>query len=138
MDLKIHTDGGARGNPGPSAIGVVIDGSTARLTSYGLFIGVGTNNQAEYKAVQSALSWIKDNVPEATSLHFYLDSQLVVSQLTGVFKVKHPEMLRLKTEISKQIVELGIKVEFSYVPRAQNAAADAMVNQALDAAALRP
>ena len=134
MELVIHTDGGSRGNPGPSAIGVVIDSPIGNLASIGTFIGVGTNNQAEYKAVIAALDWITKNSKEASSLSFYLDSQLVVSQLMGKFRLKHPEMIKLKNEIDKQLQFLGIKAVFHYVPRAENKAADALVNQALDAA----
>ena len=133
-DLTIHTDGGARGNPGPSAIGVVIETPTQTLASFGLFIGIGTNNQAEYKAVRAAIAWIQDHAADAASLSFFLDSQLVVSQLTGKYRLKHPEMIRLKNEIDQQLRYLGIPATFQYVPRAQNAAADALVNQALDAA----
>lgn len=133
MELKIHTDGGSRGNPGPSAVGVVIEDPTSLLTSFGLFIGVGTNNQAEYKAVLAALGWIHKYAKEATTLDFYLDSQLVVSQLTGKYRLKHPEMLRLKTQIDNELSKLQAQIYFHYVPRSQNSMADSLVNQALDA-----
>ncbi len=132
MKLVIHTDGGARGNPGPSAVGVVIESPEGPLTSFGLFLGVGTNNQAEYKAVIAALSWIKTNAPTASEVDFYLDSQLVVSQLSGDFKVKHPKMQVLKREVDLKLGQLKLPAHFHYVPRSQNYQADALVNQTLD------
>lgn len=132
MQLKIHTDGGARGNPGPSAIGVVIESPTTTLAEFGRFLGVGTNNQAEYKAVIAALTWVADHPTNVTSLDLYLDSQLVVSQLTGKFRLKHPEMIKLKHEIDGILEKLHVSAHFHYVPRAQNQEADALVNQALD------
>ncbi len=134
MQLKIYTDGGSRGNPGPSAVGVVIDSPTDRLASFGIYLGVGTNNQAEYKAVLAAIYWIQEHVTDATALDFYLDSQLVVSQLTGKYAVKHPEMYRLKTQIDAELKKIQAYANFNYVPRAQNHEADLLVNQALDAA----
>lgn len=136
MELTIHTDGGSRGNPGHSGIGVVIESPTGVLTSFGKYIGVGTNNQAEYKAVIAALEWVVQNASDATLLHFYLDSQLVVSQLMGKYRIKHPEMLRLKTQIETELKKIKAKAVFGYVPRAENSFADSLVNQALDSANL--
>lgn len=132
MKLTIHTDGGARGNPGPSAVGVVIESPSSTLVEFGQYLGEGTNNQAEYKAVIAALTWIKTNLKQVTSLDFYLDSQLVVSQLTGKFKVKHPEMARLKYIIDMGLNELKVPNFFHYIPREKNSRADALVNQTLD------
>lgn len=133
MELKVHTDGGSRGNPGPSAVGCLIESPTGVLAQFGLYIGVGTNNEAEYKAVITAIKWIQEQKNIApTALHFYLDSQLVVSQLTGKFQVKHPEMIKLKAEVVKLLGKFPVKADFNYVPRAQNSIADSMVNLALD------
>lgn len=133
MELTVHTDGGSRGNPGPSAVGVVIESGTTPLAALGIYIGVGTNNTAEYQAVITALSWIQEHGKDVTKISFFLDSQLVVSQLTGVYAVKHPDMKKLKTQVDHLLVSLPCPVSFSYVPRAQNKQADFLVNQALDA-----
>src|SRR5258708_1418958 len=133
MELTIHTDGGSRGNPGPSAVGVVIVSGTTSLANLGIYLGVGTNNNAEYTAVITALKWIHDHAKDANKASFFLDSQLVVSQLNGIFAVKHPDMKRLKSEVDVLRRALPFPTTFSYVPRAQNSAADALVNQALDA-----
>ncbi len=138
MELTIHTDGGSRGNPGPSAIGVVIASPTTSLAQFGLYIGMGTNNAAEYKAVIAALQWVSRHAPHASRLSFFLDSQLVVSQLSGVFAVKHPDMKRLKDEVDTLLHSLACPATFSYVPRARNAEADRLVNAALDAHATFP
>lgn len=129
-ELVIHTDGGSRGNPGPSAIGVVIDTPKGdHIESYGKYIGTATNNQAEYAAVISALKEAAKYQPK--KIQFFLDSELVVKQLTGVYKVKHPEMRLLFHEIQSLIT--GLEVTFSHVMREQNQLADIEVNRALDA-----
>ena len=133
MELVVHTDGGSRGNPGPSAVGVVIQSGKTSLVELGLYIGVGTNNTAEYQAVITALTWIRDHQENITQVSFFLDSQLVVSQLNGVFAIKHPDMKRLKAKIDSLLLGLPFPNTFQYVPRAENKEADALVNQALDA-----
>jgi ribonuclease HI len=133
MQVVVHTDGGSRGNPGKSAIGVVIESDGTPLLQKGLYIGIGTNNRAEYLAVVEALNWLSSHPQDITKASFFLDSQLVVSQLQGVYAVKHPDMIELKRKVDSLRGSLPFPVEFSYVPRAQNAQADALVNQALDA-----
>ncbi|PWU23450.1 hypothetical protein C5B42_02750 [Candidatus Cerribacteria bacterium 'Amazon FNV 2010 28 9'] len=132
MHVTVHTDGGSRGNPGKSAIGVVIEHEGTSLLSLGQYIGVGTNNRAEYIAVIEALQWLVEHVATLSGASFFLDSQLVVSQLNGVYQVKHPDMIALKKNVDQLRSSLPFRITFSYVPRAQNAAADALVNKALD------
>jgi ribonuclease HI len=136
--LKINTDGGARGNPGPSAIGVVVrDEDNHLVTEFGQTIGIATNNQAEYQAVIAAFEWLLKNREKVTSLgvvkcHYYLDSTLVVNQLNGRFRVKD-SILFQKLQIIKQLESaLGLPTVYEAVPRDQNQAADRMVNVALD------
>lgn len=127
--LIIHTDGGSRGNPGPSAVGVVIttpDGQ--HLTSFGRYIGETTNNQAEYTAVIEALKTAAKFQPQ--KIDFILDSELVVKQLRGEYRVKNADLAPLKAEIQKEITNL--EVTFSHVLRHQNRLADIEVNKALD------
>ena len=146
MKLTIHTDGGARGNPGPAAVGVVIEGSvTIRgldenlLIEFGKKIGDTTNNVAEYTAVIEALKAVKDlikkhdgEVGDGIVIHFFLDSTLVVNQINGTFKVKEPRLRQLLLEVHSLEVEVGGLISFAYVPRAQNSQADYYVNKALD------
>src|SRR3989344_2801198 len=100
--ISIYTDGGARGNPGPAAIGFFIkDASGQDVFSHGEKIGVATNNVAEYRAVISALSWICQNKEKVkdSKVNFFLDSNLVCSQINGVFKVKNSNLRTLLYEV---------------------------------------
>ena len=134
MKIKIYTDGGSRGNPGEAAIGVVAynkeDGS--RLTEIKKAIGVATNNIAEYTAVLEALDWVI-NTYKQSDLEFYLDSELVVRQLSGIYKVKDPNLKVIYLKIRQKIIELGSNITFESIPREKNKEADALVNEALDA-----
>ena len=132
MKLIVHTDGGARGNPGPAAIGVVItDETKKKIQEFGKRIGETTNNVAEYTAVIEALKKIKENDTSADCI-FFLDSTLVVNQLNGLFKIKDAKLRALATEI--RILEQEVRGVVSYhaVPREQNRRADFLVNTALD------
>jgi len=127
--LVIHTDGGSRGNPGPSAIGVVITTPDEKhIESFGRYIGETTNNQAEYAAVITALKEAAKYQPQ--KIDFFLDSELVVKQLTGIYKVKHPEMRILFHEVKALSGDLDIS--FKHVLREHNRGADIEVNKALD------
>ncbi|MCL5090951.1 MAG: ribonuclease HI family protein [Patescibacteria group bacterium] len=87
--MRIWTDGGARGNPGPAAIGVYIEDEKGEaLLKHGKKIGYATNNVAEYQAVIEALTWLKESSLELSQVDFFLDSSLVVNQLNGVFRIK--------------------------------------------------
>lgn len=130
MKLFIHTDGGARGNPGPGAVGVVVlDEKKKVIKEIGKFIGKSTNNEAEYKAVLEGLKAAKDL--KGSEIVFYIDSLLVVSQLNGKFKVKEP---RMKTFFSEaKVIEKGFEsVKYYHVPRERNYIADKIVNEVLD------
>lgn len=139
MKLTVHTDGGARGNPGPAAIGVVIDGDSVRVAEFGKRIGETTNNVAEYTAVVEALRHIADaglseasHEPRAERVQFVLDSMLVVNQLMGLFKVKDAKLRELLFEVRALEQQIGIPVTYTAVPREQNRRADYLVNAALD------
>lgn len=133
--LQINTDGGSRGNPGPAAIGVyaTIDGEP--LFSLSQKIGINTNNFAEYAAVIAGLEHLNLNLQllkDVAQIKFILDSELVVRQLTGVYKVKHPSIVPLHYKVQNLLKPLNIPVSFSHVLRAENKQADALVNAALD------
>ena len=162
-ELIIHTDG-ARGNPGPAAAAFVIKNSSVEILKGSKYLGITTNNVAEYTAVIEALKYMQayrtnkknshscesrdltknDKVPACVSLgrndkvmdcqtiHFVLDSLLVVNQLLGKFKVKDAKLRFLLLEVRSLEQEVGGAITYSVVPREQNRKADFLVNQALD------
>jgi ribonuclease HI len=126
----LHVDGGARGNPGPAAIGVVVsdpDGNT--IDEVAERIGVATNNVAEYKALIKGLE--QAAALGAREVEIVNDSELVARQLTGAYKVKHPAMKPLYDEAIAALRGFD-RWRIRSVPRAENARADALVNAALD------
>ena len=129
--LTVHVDGGARGNPGPAAIGVVVSGPDGEvLDEVAERIGVATNNVAEYRALLRGLE--RAAALGAREVDFVNDSELVAKQLTGAYKVKHAAMKPLY-EAAMSALRGFDRWSIRSVPRAQNARADALVNQALDA-----
>ena len=133
MKVVVNVDGGARGNPGPAAIGVVVsepDGTV--LDEVAERIGVATNNVAEYRAVLKGIE--RAQALGAGEIELIGDSELVARQLTGAYKVKHPSMKPLHAQALAALSGFT-SWRIRTVPRAQNARADALVNEALDAAA---
>jgi ribonuclease HI len=133
-DLIVFTDGGARGNPGPAAVGYVIKNSLGRiLCQQSMFVGQTTNNVAEYRAVIEALKWlIKKTNLNYSQINFFLDSKLVVNQLNGFYKVKETKMRNLIIEVRQLERELGGNVFYHLIPRQKNKLADSLVNQTLN------
>ena len=130
--MSIYSDGGARGNPGPAAIAFIVSngkGETVKADSS--FIGVHTNNQAEYKALLMALKFASDI--KAQEIVCYLDSELVVKQLTGEYTVKNHELKQLWQSV-QEIKKCFLKISFVNVPRSnsQIQKADELVNKTLD------
>jgi ribonuclease HI len=131
LKVVVHVDGGARGNPGPAAIGVVIsspDGDV--LDELGERIGVATNNVAEYRALLRGLE--RARALDAREIEIINDSELIARQITGEYKVKHPAMKPLHAEATAALREFD-RWRIRSVPRAENARADELVNEALDA-----
>ena len=132
--VEVYTDGGARGNPGPAAIGaVVVDPSTqppTRLATVSERIGVATSNVAEYRAVIAGLEAAR--AFPARSLRVRADSMLVIRQLEGAWKVKHPNLKPLHAEARALLMEWE-HVDLAHVRREFNTDADLLVNAALDA-----
>ena len=127
--IMIYTDGGARGNPGPAAIGVVIGDRHFKE-----YIGETTNNVAEYKAVIFALresAKILGNEAGKANLVIHTDSELIARQMTGKYKVKQEHLKILKDEATKLMDPFG-KVSFEIIRREANTVADGLVNAALD------
>jgi ribonuclease HI len=130
VKLVVNVDGGARGNPGPAAIGVVAFSSEGDvLREVGERIGPATNNVAEYRALLRGIEVAREL--GATEIELVNDSELVAKQLTGVYRVKHPAMRPLFTEAMSALRGFD-SWRIRSVPRAQNAQADALVNRALD------
>ncbi len=129
MKLIIFTDGGARGNPGPAGIGVVIKAGGKTVKEYGKYIGKTTNNQAEYQALISALESAKEM--SATEIQIFMDSELIVKQLKGEYRVRDAGLAPLYLKVHN--LRAGFSKFFvSHVPREKNKEADRMVNEALD------
>lgn len=133
MKVVVHVDGGARGNPGPAAIGAVLsapDGEILEETAEA--IGVATNNVAEYRALLLGLE--RARALGADEVEVVGDSELVAKQVQGIYKVKHAGLRPLHRE-SRAALARFARWSMRSVPRAQNARADALVNAALDSAA---
>ncbi|MFE3247335.1 bifunctional RNase H/acid phosphatase [Streptomyces sp. NPDC059209] len=128
----VEADGGSRGNPGPAGYGaVVIDGSTGEtLAEAAEYIGVATNNVAEYKGLIAGLKAAKALDPGA-DVHVRMDSKLVVEQMSGRWKIKHPDMKPLAAEAGR-ILPTG-QVRYEWIPREKNKHADRLANEAMDA-----
>lgn len=130
--LTIYTDGGARGNPGPAAIGIVME---ELGKEYSEFIGETTNNVAEYRAVIFALTKVRQilggDVSENTEIEVRSDSELLVRQMNAKYKIKNEEIKNLFVEVWNRMQDFK-KVSFVHTPREKNKAADALVNKALD------
>jgi len=128
--LVIFTDGGARGNPGPAGIGVTIsDEHGTVLTEFGEAIGETTNNVAEYTAVLRALEAVADY--DINNVEFFLDSELVVKQLNGEYKVKNAGLKGLHAAARERLDKYG-EVRIRHIPRAENEVADRLANEAMD------
>lgn len=132
----IYTDGGARGNPGPAAIGAVVSGEKgAVMKEISEYIGETTNNEAEYQAAIAALKKLKALIGKTeaknSSVQVFADSELLVKQLNGEYKIENPNMQSLFLKLWNLKIDFG-KVTFQAVPREQNKEADRLVNEALD------
>ena len=127
----IEADGGSRGNPGQSGSGaVVIDGESGEIIAeIGLYGGVASNNVAEYKAMIAGVRRALLIDPDA-ELHIRMDSKLVVEQMSGRWKIKHPDMADLAAQARELLA--GTPVRFEWIPRAQNSRADRLANLAMD------
>ncbi len=130
MKLIIYTDGGARGNPGPAAAGIIIKDEVGRnLDAYGEYLGDQTNNFAEYSALISGLKRAKEL--GATEVECLLDSELVVKQMQGKYKVREPGLQKLFILAYNASAPFK-KVKYIHIPREKNKEADEQVNHTLD------
>lgn len=135
MSISVYTDGGSRGNPGPSAIGVVIyDNEKSELLTHKAYIGITTNNDAEYQAVAKALTLLieQHHTLSPSRVDFFCDSELVVKQLNGLYKVKNAKIAEHILAIRHSERQFGVPVFYHAIAREKNKRADALVNEALD------
>ena len=136
MKFTIFTDGGARGNPGPSGAGAVIfDEKKVQVGEVSAFLGVRTNNYAEYEALILALQRLLDllsvDKAEPVDVEVRMDSELIVKQLRGEYKVKHPDMKTQYARVATLLSQFRAVI-FVHIPREENAIADAYANEAMD------
>lgn len=138
MQFTIHADGGARGNPGPAGAGAMIrDALGNSVASVSEYLGTRTNNFAEYEAVilafEALTKLIGTKQASAAVVEVKMDSELVVKQMKGVYKVKHPSM---KAQFARLLEAASTfkDVSFTHVPRSENSDADALANEAMDRA----
>lgn len=136
MKITVFTDGGARGNPGPSGIGVHIeDEKGATIGEFSRYIGEQTNNFAEYEAVALALEALKKKYGTKTKsleVTVKLDSELIQRQLINQYQIKEPTLFPQYIKVHNLIVSAFPNITFVHIPRAENAHADRLANEAMD------
>ena len=129
--IKIFSDGGARGNPGPAASAFVVFNDQEKLHEENVYLGEATNNVAEYNGVLQALTWlVENNIKE--SIEFYLDSQLVVRQLEGRYKIKDEKLVKLSEDVKSLQRKHDFTIKWVHVLREKNKIADGLLNEKLD------
>lgn len=134
IGLKIFSDGGALGNPGPAASAFVVYQDGLIIHKFFKKIGNTTNNVAEYRAVIFALEWVTQQSTinrKQLTINFFLDSELVVRQLNGIYKIKDGKMKLLVFRVKALEQEVAAKIIYSHIRRAENSLADSLVKKAL-------
>ena len=132
-NIEFYCDGGARGNPGPAAIGVVIKINTKTIKTISQTIGDTTNNVAEYQALVAALQYCADQQQlQDHKIKVFMDALLVVKQVMGEYKIKSTHLKPLLAKVKFLTAKFALPVVFQTVPREQNKEADFLVNKALD------
>lgn len=135
MKINVYTDGGARGNPGIAGFGVVIyDENKEIIFQHAKYLGIKTNNEAEYLALLSALEWVRDNKNNfnISQINFHSDSQLLVRQIQGIYKVKASNLLPLFAQAKQLLSLINLPCQFIDIRREYNTLADKLANQAMD------
>jgi ribonuclease HI len=131
MVLKIFTDGGSKGNPGPAAIGMVFYVDNKKIFTHREDIGVATNNEAEYSAVITAMSKIKNQKSKFENIEkidLYSDSQLLIKQLNGLYKVKNAKIREFIMQVRILEQEINLPITYHHILREENTVADDLVN----------
>ena len=135
MNLTVYTDGASRGNPGKSGAGIfILDEDNKKTISLKQYLGILTNNEAEYGALIIALEYFAEltNTSGKFNINFLSDSQLLVNQLNGIYSVKSPNILPLYDKAKKIIANLNAVCSFKHIPRTLNFKADKLANSAID------
>ncbi|MGA3291665.1 MAG: ribonuclease HI family protein [Candidatus Microgenomates bacterium] len=132
--LIIHTDGGSRGNPGAAACAFVAEKDGQVIFKDSRSLGKNTNNFAEYKGIILALEWLNRNKDKFSNntIEFFADSELIVKQLNGIYKIKNSQLTVLNKIAQQLIVQIKLKILFKNIPRNENKIADFLVNEELD------
>lgn len=130
--LILHTDGGSRNNPGNAAIGFVISSETAEvLVKEKRYIGIATNNEAEYQALLSGVQYIRNFYPNCSEVTIYADSELMIKQLRREYKIREPHLKQLADAIFEFLHQFK-EYKLVHILREKNKLADKLVNEALD------
>jgi ribonuclease HI len=135
MNINVYTDGGSRGNPGHSGYGLVIyDDEQNILFQESKYLGIKTNNEAEYAGLIGALNWINDNQNslKISKINFHSDSQLIIRQLLGLYKVKAPNLIPIFNQAKDLIKSISSPIIFKDIRRDFNKLADQLANEAMD------
>lgn len=135
MKIKIFTDGGSRGNPGIAGFGVVIfdDKNTVIFKNSG-YLGIKTNNEAEYGGLINAMEWLKENQLKLNidEVEFNADSELMIKQMQGVYKVKAGNLRDLNKQARELLMHIKSKISYNAIRREYNSMADELANEAMD------
>ena len=135
MQINVYTDGGARGNPGPAGFGLVIyDDKKQNIYQESKYLGIKTNNEAEYSALIASLSWILENKDKnnITAVNFYSDSQLLIRQIQGKYRVKAKNLLGYFYAAKELLQQINLPFKYHDIRRELNIIADRLANQAMD------
>ncbi len=135
MNINVYTDGGSRGNPGPSGYGLVVyDDGQKILFQESKYLGIKTNNEAEYSGLIGALNWINNNKNslEISQINFYADSQLMIRQMQKKYKVKAPNLIPIFNQAQDLIKLISLPIIFKDIRRDFNQLADELANEAMD------
>lgn len=131
--MQVYCDGGSRGNPGPAAAAFVVYEDGREVFSQSYYLGITTNNVAEYRAAIGALQWLqKLSSSSAKKIEIFFDSELVTKQLKGEYRVKKSHLKLLAMKVKNIEKQLPFSIEYTAIPRTKNKKADALVNETLD------
>lgn len=131
MLYKLFTDGGSRGNPGKSACAFAIyDKEDKLIFCEAKYLGIGTNNNAEYIALFEGLKYIYENLSDTNILEIFMDSELIVKQISGIYKIKDSNLKNIYMKLKVYLQKIDYKI--SHIPRSKNSYTDKLVNDCLD------
>jgi len=135
MNINVYTDGGSRGNPGPSGYGLVIyDDNQKILFQESKYLGIKTNNEAEYSGLIGALNWVNNNQDylRISQINFHADSQLMIRQMQKKYKVKAPNLIPIFNQAQDLVNLISLPIVFKDIRRDFNQLADQLANEAMD------